>query len=131
MGRDINHIVIQGRVKKPIELRWCPDTPDGKPGKPVADFILVSNRKHLPQDDPDRAKFAVDIKVTLWDDDALYWSGERMIEPLEKGDEVVVEGQLFSDDFTPKDTGQRTSGRVRIDKANVKLMKRAQRNMES
>lgn len=125
MGRDINHVIIQGRVKKPIELRQTPE------GKPVADFILVSNRRQLPRDDPDRAKFAVSVKVTVWNEDALFWSGERMIEPLETGDEVIVEGQLFSDDFQPKGADQKTSGRLRLDNVNIKLMKRAQRNMET
>jgi single-stranded DNA-binding protein len=125
MGRDVNRVFIQGRVKRPIELRECPD------GKPVADFVLVSNRRQLSKDDPDRPKFAVSVKVTVWNEDALYWSGERMIEPLEKGDEVMVEGQLFSDDFEPKGTGQKTSGRLRIDNANIKLMKRARRDSDS
>ena len=42
---------------------------------------------------------------------------------------MFVEGQLFSDDFTPKG-GTKTSGRIRVDNANVKLLRRARRNDE-
>jgi single stranded DNA-binding protein len=124
MARDINRVLISGRVVGDIDLRECPD------GKPVADFKLVSNRKQLPKDDPERLKSAVFIKVTLWTEDAMYWSGQRQIETLGRGDEVIVEGQLFSDDFTPRDSEQRTSGRIRIDNASIKLVKRSRRTDE-
>ena len=122
MARDTNLVLISGRVAYDIELRTCPD------GKPVADFKLISNRKQLPKDDPDRLKYAVSIKVTLWGDDALYWSGQKQQQALKKGDDVLVEGQLFADDFTPRQSEQSTVGRLRIDNANVKLIKRAHRN---
>jgi len=121
MGRDINHVIISGRVASAIELR------ETDSGKSVADFKLVSNRKQLPEDDPDRINFATFIKVTVWGDDALYWAGQKEgtnNEPLDKGDQVIVEGKLYADDFTPKGSDQPTSGRHRIDEANIKLMKR-------
>jgi single-stranded DNA-binding protein len=127
MARDVNFFVITGRVIAPgIELRKT------KSGKPVADFKIVSNSKQLPADDPDRLKFALFMKVTLWGDDALFWSGQgsKIIDPLGRGDEVHVQGRLVSDDFCPKDGDVRTSGRVRIDQANIKLLKRSRRNEE-
>lgn len=124
MARDTNFVAITGRVLSPIDLRYTDqDTP-------VADFKLVSNHKQLPKDHPDRLKHAVFLKVTLWDKEALYWAGEgeKQIQPLDNGDEVFVSGSLFSDDFTPKGSETKTSGRVRIDHAEVKLIKRARRN---
>ena len=117
MSNDVNRLFISGRLVKDIELRECPG------GKPVADFILASNRKHLPKDDPERSKYATFIKVTLWNQDAEFWGGKSHVEPLYKGDEVLVEGQLFGDDFIPKE-GMKTSGRIRIDNAHVKLLRR-------
>jgi single-strand DNA-binding protein len=117
MSRDINHVTVSGRVAQEVQLRETPE------GKPVADFKLVSNRKQLPKDDPERIRNAVFVKITLWNDDAVYWS-----EQLQKGDEVLVEGQLFQDDFQPKGSEQRTSGRIRLDNVNVKLLKRARKN---
>jgi single-stranded DNA-binding protein len=125
MGRDLNQVSIIGRVVQDINLRECPNE------KPVADFKLVSNRRQLPKDDPERLKNAVFVKVTLWNEDALYWSGERDNEPLLKGDEVLVVGQLFGDDFTPKGSDQPTSGRLRIDNVSIlRRLKIARRNME-
>jgi len=127
MARDMNHVVISGRVVQEVDLRQTDD------GKPVADFKIVSNRKHLQEGDPDRLKTATFVKVTIWGEDALYWSGQghKKIEPLHRGDSVVVEGQLSSDDFIPKDSDKRTSGRIRIDSANITLMKRARHNNEA
>lgn len=129
MARDVNFVTMTGRVLAPgIELRWT----KGDNPKPVADFKLVSNHKQLPPDHPDRLKYAVFVKVTLWADDALYWSGqgEKEILPLDKGDEVLVSGSLFSDDFTPQGSDVRTSGRVRIDHAEIKLLKRSRSRTE-
>jgi single-stranded DNA-binding protein len=126
MARDTNVVIMTGRVLSPIELRYTHSN------KPVADFKIISNHRQLPQNHPDRLKFAVSLKVTLWDSDALYWSGQddNSIDPLDKGDEVLVEGSLHNDDFTPKDSDTRTSGRVRIDHAKVKLLKRSRRDDE-
>ena len=117
MARDINRAEISGRIVREMDKRICPND------KVVADFVVISNRKKLDRDDPDRAKYATAVKITLWNDDAEYWYSRE----LGIGDEVLVIGQLFSDDFTPKD-GQRTSGRLRIDNVEVmKLIKRSQR----
>lgn len=124
MARDTNIVVISGRVINPIELR------ETIGGKAVADFKLVSNHKQLPRDDPDRLKYAVFVKVTLWGNEAEFWAGEgeKQIDPLSKGDEVLVEGSLFSDDFIPNGSDTPTSGRIRLDNAKVKLMKRSRRH---
>jgi len=118
MARDFNKLLISGRVVREIDRRECDN------GKPVADFVLISNRKQLPKDDPDRSRYATAIKVTLWGEDAEYWSNRGLLV----GDEVFVSGMVFSDDFQPKD-GPRTSGRIRIDNVeSVKLLKQAVRN---
>jgi len=119
MARDINKIMISGRIVRIIDKRVCPND------KVVADFVVISNRKRLPADDPDRPKYATAVKVTLWNDDAEYWYDQD----LGKGDEVLVVGQLFGDDFQPKD-GPKTSGRLRIDNVeSVKLIKRSKNNL--
>ena len=127
VSHDINLLRISGRLIKPIEHRQCPNN-----GKSVADFIMVSNRKHLPKDHPDRARFATRVKVTLWNEDAEYWSGNNDSSTiLEVGDEVLVEGQLFNDDFVPKGSDLPTSGRSRIDNVVfLKLLKKAPAKVE-
>jgi len=126
MGHDVNIVTISGRLILDIEVRACPD------GKPVADITLVSNRKRLPKDDPDRMKYAVLVKVTLWGDDADFWSGrgEKEIQPLRTGDEVFVQGMLYPDDFIPNGSDTKTSGRLRVDNVReLKLLRRARRNL--
>lgn len=122
---DVNRVIIQGRVIKPISLRRCPDN------KPVADFVIISNRKKLPKDDPERPKYATLVKVTLWSRDAEFWAGEQNMPALDAGDEVLVDGQLFGDDFTPKGSETKTTGRLRIDSANITLLRRGRRNQQT
>jgi single-stranded DNA-binding protein len=117
VGRDANKVTISGRIVKELDRRTCPN------GKTVADFVLISNRKQLPKDDPERPKYATPVKVTLWNDDAEYWYNQD----LATGDELLIIGQLFGDDFQPKE-GPRTSGRLKIDNVElVKLIKRSSR----
>ena len=111
--RDINTVVISGRITQEISLRTTPS------GLSVCDVDVASNRFGK-----NKEQITTFTRTTLWDKQAE-WAAEN----LSVGDTVVVQGQLEDNNFE-KD-GQKTSGRLKIGDANLQLMKKKLKKVDS
>lgn len=111
---DVNRVFIEGRLVKLPELRKTPQ------GVAVCDVIIASNQEHKKEDGTFDKK-TVYVKVTQWNN-AATWASEK----LSTGDLILVEGRLVDDNFEKSDDGLKTSGRMKIDNANIKLLRKAE-----
>lgn len=107
---DMNFIVISGRLSQNPEVRTTSS------GVQVCDISVAVNRYirkkgAKPEAEGKDAFEQITIfpKVTLWDKKAE-WASKN----LKTGNEVMVYGQLVTDDYTRPD-GTSTSGRMKID----------------
>ncbi len=107
---DTNLCIISGRLTSKPELRSV-NLGGAKGIAPVLDISIASNRVIKDK------KSTVFTKVTLWGNQALYWS-DKGDGKLEKGDSILVEGALSDDNYEDKETGKKTYGRVKIDHIN-------------
>lgn len=103
---DVNVVILSGRVTREPNLRTTPS------GVSVCDIGIASNRFKA-----DKSQLTTFARITLWNKQAE-WAGTA----LSVGDEILVNGQLVDDNFV-KD-GQKTAGRLKIDNARVKLIRK-------
>ncbi len=112
----VNVTLIQGRLTRKPELRTTGS------GVEVADFNIANNQYRKRKNAEGFDETTVFVKVTVWNQAA-----KRYAEKLDKGDMVLVEGQLFDDNFEKE--GQKTSGRIKIDNVtNITLLSKAKGN---
>ena len=109
---DFNRVIIEGRLTRPPEMRTIPGT-DTK----VCDLHIACNREIKIEEKWEQ--FPVYIKVTQWNKNA-----ERAMEKFSTGDRIIVEGELVDDNFEKGDS--KTSGRLKVDHARVKMLAKAQ-----
>ncbi len=112
MKNDLNMVIMEGRLTKMPVLRETPNH------VPVCDVIVASNRTRLKKDGT-REKYTTYVKVTQWSQDAQ-WAHEN----LAAGDYVLIRGELVDDNFMLDDG--KTSGRLKIDDANIRVIQKAQ-----
>ena len=104
---DLNEVLISGRLTKDPEFREIPN------GFAVLDFYLACNR-YLRREGEEPEQLTTFVKVSVWNKRAEHYS-----EVLQRGDEVLVRGQLVDDNFNHE--GKMTSGRLKLD--NITFIK--------
>jgi single-strand DNA-binding protein len=102
---DLNHVFLAGRLTRDPELRYTPSN------VALCKMGLAVSRTFKTKDG-ERREETLFINVTAWRGTAEY-CGER----LRKGQPIIVEGRLKSDEWEDKNTGQkRTSIEVQADR---------------
>lgn len=107
---DVNRVTLTGRLAREPELRMTPN------GDAVCDLFLANNKQTKS------GQKSVFPKVTVW-----HKTAENLAKILEVGDFLLVEGELADDNFivsTESGDEFRTSGRLKIDRANVKILRK-------
>ena len=100
MARDLNKVMLTGRLGKDVELRVTPN------GSSVASFSVAAGR---PQKMPDGSyKDQTEwFRVVAWEKLA-----ETCANYLKKGSHVYIEGRLQTREYTDKDGVKRYSTEV-------------------
>ena len=102
---DLNHVFLAGRLTRDPELRYTPSN------VALCKMGLAVSRTFKTKDG-ERREETLFINVTAWRGTAEY-CGEK----LRKGQPILVEGRLKSDEWEDKNTGQkRTSIEVQADR---------------
>jgi single-strand DNA-binding protein len=116
---DVNIVVLQGRLTHTPELRRTGSNVS------VVDIQLATNR-FIPVkgQEGEYKKDTVYTRVTLWNRLAERYADPKSKSFLNKGDMVVVEGQLVDDSYE-KD-GVKYNGRLKVDNvSSLTLITRA------
>lgn len=102
---DINKVTLAGRLTRDPELSYI------QSGTALCKLGLAVSRKYKTKAG-DMREDTLFINVTVWGQSAE-WIGEK----FKKGEPVLVEGRLMSDQWEDKNSGQkRTSIDVRADR---------------
>lgn len=117
MRSDRNLWIGQGRLTRNPEVRQTPS------GVAVCDLSLACNRYSQ-----EGKQFTTFVRVTVWNKQAEYFGDPE--KGLKVGDFIDVHGALVDDNFeiTKGDPNSRTSGRLKIDNASIKVLARRQRD---
>jgi len=108
MSKDVNKVVLTGRLVQDIELRYTGS------GTAVTDMRIAVNRSIKKGDEwIEQTAF---VSVTLWGKRA-----ERISEACSKGSFVYVDGHLKEDTWDDKTTGKKRS-RLMVESENVKAI---------
>lgn len=106
--RDINQVIMVGRLTRAAELRYSNN------GTAISTFSIASNKsRKTPQGWQDEGHF---FDVTFFGKQA-----EAVNQYLGKGQQVVIEGELHQDRWTDKNTNQNRS-KVKIIAQNLQLV---------
>jgi single-strand DNA-binding protein len=89
MSKDLNKILITGRLGKDVELRVTPA------GKSVASFSVASSRGNSKDGGQEQTEW---FRVVAWEKLA-----EICANFLKKGSKVLIEGRLQTREYTDKD----------------------------
>jgi single-strand DNA-binding protein len=92
---EINRVMLAGRLTRDPELRYTPG------GAAVCKMGLAADRRYRTKDGQQREEVLF-INVTAWAKTAEYCG-----ENLKKGRPVLVEGELRSNEWEDKSTGQK------------------------
>ena len=103
MARSINQVILLGRLTRDPEQRTTAS------GKNVVSFSIAVSR--ATQDD--QADF---FNVTAWEK-----LGDLVMQYLNKGRRVLVQGRLRQDSWEDKDTGKRQS-RIEVTASDVTFL---------
>jgi len=102
---DLNRVFLAGRLTRDPELRYTPSN------VALCKMGLAVSRNYKTRDG-ERREETLFINVTAWRGTAEYCG-----ENLRKGQPILVEGRLKSDEWEDKNTGQkRTSIEVQADR---------------
>lgn len=100
MSKDLNKVLLTGRLGRDTELRVTPG------GNPVATFSVASNRP-VKQADGSWTDQTEWFRVVAWDKLA-----ERCAEQLTKGRHVLIEGRLQTRDWVDRQGQKRFTTEV-------------------
>jgi single-strand DNA-binding protein len=105
-------VILEGNIAADLELTYTPT------GKQVVRFPVLVNRRRK---DPDTGEWN-DGEPTRHACVAFGVLGEHIADSLAKGDRVLVVGNVVTDAWDDKDTGdKRTAQRVLVDAAGPSL----------
>jgi single-strand DNA-binding protein len=105
-------VTFEGNIATDLELTYTTT------GKPVVRFPVLVNRRRK---DPDTGEWA-DGEPTRHACVAFGTLGEHLADSLTKGDRVLIVGNVVTDTWDDKDTGdRRTAQRVLVDAAGPSL----------
>lgn len=92
---DLNKVFLVGRLTQDPELRYLPS------GAPVCELRIAASRRYRTREG-DQREDTLFINVTTWSKTAEYCG-----ENLSKGRPILIEGELRSDEWEDKTSGQR------------------------
>ena len=120
MKSDVNRWTGTGRLTRNPELRKTPS------GVAVCDISMACNRYSS-----EGKQFTTYARVTVWNKQAEFLGDAE--SGLKVGDFIYVEGPLVDDNFetTKGDSSTKTSGRLKVDNALVKILARKQVRLET
>ncbi len=110
----LNKVLLEGRLVRDPVLRFLPL------GTPVAE-ITLANSKHY------RAEDGWKEKVNFIDAKAYGSVGKALVEKLNKGDRIIIEGEIVQE-IWEKD-GKKVS-KFRIVIGNFKILQRVEREVQ-
>lgn len=106
-------VTIEGRLTADPELRFVPS------GAAVTNFrVATSERRFNKQSNEWEDGRSCFLDVTVWREQA-----ENVVESLHKGDEVVVVGRLYDDEFTNREGVTVQTKKIDADVVSVGLRK--------
>lgn len=106
---DLNKVFLAGRLTRDPELRYI------QSGSAVCKMGLAVSRKYRTQDGEQREE-TLFINVTAWRK-----LGEFCGETLKKGRPILVEGNLKSDEWEDKNTGQKRTA-IDVNARSISLL---------
>ena len=106
---DANQVTITGRLARKPEVRTTPS------GTPVADIVVANHR--WMKASGEKTTF---VRCALWNKQAEY-AGNK----LDVGDQVLINGQLVDDNYTPKGEEKPTRGRLKLDNCRIQVIAKA------
>ena len=107
MAKSINQVILMGRLTRDPEQRTT------NTGKTIASFGLAVDRFSQSADGGDSADF---FDITAWEK-----LGELVMQYLNKGRRVLVQGRLRQDSWEDKETGKKRS-RVEVTATDVTFL---------
>lgn len=108
----MSNITIEGNLADEVDLRFTPG------GEAVADLVIIENRRQKNREtDSWEDAPATRHRLVAWGSMA-----ENAAESLSKGDRVVATGEMFTEQWADKDTGEaRYSTKVKATSLGVSL----------
>ncbi|KQY61448.1 single-stranded DNA-binding protein [Nocardioides sp. Root140] len=104
-------VTFAGNLVEDPELRFTPT------GKAVADFRVLVNRRTKNEDGEYVDAEPTGHSCTLWEKQA-----EHLAESGRKGDRVMVTGQLVTESYHDRDSGEkRYKTRIQVDEVGLSL----------
>ena len=104
--RDLNEVVISGRLTRDSELRYTPS------GTAVTDVIIASNR--VWSKDSDKQEETTFVDITIWGRQA-----ESLQEYLVKGRHIMVVGRLKLNKWETEEGDKRSKLTMVAEKINL------------
>lgn len=96
-------VTIVGNLTADPELRFLPS------GKGVAEFTVVHNNR-IKDGNAWKDGAPTFLRCAAWEG-----MGENVIESLKKGDRVIVQGGMYSDEWTDKENNKRSTLKLRVE----------------
>lgn len=108
----MSNITIEGNLADEVDLRFTPG------GDAVADLVIIENRRQKNRESGSWEDApATRHRLVAWGSLA-----ENAAESLSKGDRIVATGELFTEQWPDKDTGEaRYSTKIKTTSLGVSL----------
>ncbi len=107
MAKSINQVILMGRLTRDPEQRST------STGKNIVSFSIAVDRVGQSADGGDTADF---FNITAWEK-----LGELVMQYLNKGSRVLVQGRLRQDSWDDKETGKKQS-RIEVTASDVTFL---------
>jgi single-strand DNA-binding protein len=104
-----SRVTLQGRLTRDPEMRFTSS------GTAVAQFAVVTVKRVK------NGEVWEDQDVSFWDCTAFGQFAENIVESLEKGSSVIVQGMMRQESWTNKDGDKRTSWKVLADDVGISI----------
>ncbi len=112
----LNKVFLIGRLTRDPEIRFLPS------GTQVTTFTLAVNRAYKTKDSSDWKE-----ETYFFDVEAFGYLAERLGKQLNKGTQVLVEGQLRQDKWETPSGEKRSKIKIVADKVNMLSTARAEK----
>ncbi len=112
----LNKVFLIGRLTRDPEIRFLPS------GTQVTTFTLAVNRAYKTKDSSDWKE-----ETYFFDVEAFGYLAERLGKQLNKGTQVLIEGQLRQDKWETPSGEKRSRIKIVADKVNILSTSRAEK----
>lgn len=108
MAKDLNHVVLIGRLVKPPEIKYTAS------GQAIAKFSIACNDSYKQGDE--RKEYANFFDINVWGNQAV-----NCEKYLKKGSQVAINGTLRQNRWQDKQSGQ-TRSKIEITANSVQFL---------